>query len=107
MSGYNTRADHRDQDVLKPADNEEVERHAAKAGAVVVADVRTGEVLAMSSWPTYDPNSRRSVKFENIRNRVITDTFEPGSTMKPFAIADSCESDIRNSFKHCHHRIDH
>ncbi len=71
-----------------------VERHAAKAGAVVVADVRTGEVLAMSSWPTYDPNSRRSVKFENIRNRVITDTFEPGSTMKPFAIAKALDLGI-------------
>ena len=71
-----------------------VERHAAKAGAVVVADVRTGDVLAMSSWPTYDPNSRRSVKFENIRNRVITDTFEPGSTMKPFAIAKALDLGI-------------
>lgn len=71
-----------------------VERHAAKAGAVVVTDVRTGEVLAMSSWPTYDPNSRRSVKFENIRNRVITDTFEPGSTMKPFAIAKALDLGI-------------
>ncbi len=71
-----------------------IERHEAKAGAVLVADVRTGEVLAMSSFPTYDPNSRRVVNFENIRNRVITDTFEPGSTMKPFAIAKALDLGI-------------
>lgn len=71
-----------------------VERHQAKAGAVVVADVRTGEILAMSNWPTYDPNARRFVRMENIRNRVITDTFEPGSTMKPFAIAKALDMGI-------------
>ena len=71
-----------------------VERHQAKAGAVVVVDVRTGEILAMSNWPTYDPNHRRSLRFENIRNRVLTDTFEPGSTMKPFAIAKALDMGI-------------
>ena len=71
-----------------------VERHQAKAGAVVVADVRTGEILAMSNWPTYDPNARRFVRMENIRNRVLTDTFEPGSTMKPFAIAKALDLGI-------------
>ena len=71
-----------------------VERHQAKAGAVVVVDVRTGEILAMSNWPTYDPNSRRFVRMENIRNRVLTDTFEPGSTMKPFAIAKALDLGI-------------
>lgn len=71
-----------------------IERHKAKAGAVVVVDVRTGEILAMSNWPTYDPNSRRFVRMENIRNRVLTDTFEPGSTMKPFAIAKALDLGI-------------
>lgn len=71
-----------------------IERHQAKAGAVVVVDVHTGEILAMSNWPTYDPNARRSVRFENIRNRVLTDTFEPGSTMKPFAIAKALDMGI-------------
>ena len=71
-----------------------VERHQAKAGAVVVVDVRTGEILAMSNWPTYDPNARRFVRLENIRNRVLTDTFEPGSTMKPFAIAKALDMGI-------------
>lgn len=71
-----------------------VERHDAKAGAVVVADVRTGEILAMSNWPTYDPNVRKSLRFENVRNRVLTDTFEPGSTMKPFALAKALDLGI-------------
>ena len=71
-----------------------VERHDAKAGAVVVADVRTGEILAMSNWPTYDPNVRKSLRFENVRNRVLTDTFEPGSTMMPFAVAKALDLGI-------------
>lgn len=71
-----------------------VERHDAKAGAVVVVDVRTGEILAMSNWPTYDPNVRKSLRFENVRNRVLTDTFEPGSTMKPFAVAKALDLGI-------------
>ena len=71
-----------------------VERHDAKAGAVVVADVRTGEILAMSNWPTYDPNVRKSLRVENVRNRVLTDTFEPGSTMKPFAVAKALDLGI-------------
>lgn len=71
-----------------------IERHQARAGAVVVVDVHTGEILAMSNWPTYDPNARRFVRFENIRNRVLTDTFEPGSTMKPFAIAKALDLGI-------------
>lgn len=71
-----------------------IEHHQAKAGAVVVVDVHTGEILALSNWPTYDPNARRSVRFENIRNRVLTDTFEPGSTMKPFAIAKALDMGI-------------
>lgn len=71
-----------------------VERHDAKAGSVVVADVRTGEILAMSNWPTYDPNVRKSLRFENVRNRVLTDTFEPGSTMKPFAVAKALDLGI-------------
>jgi cell division protein FtsI (penicillin-binding protein 3) len=69
-----------------------VREHRAKAGAVVVVDVQTGEVLALSNWPTYDPNSRGQLTGAQLRNRVITDTFEPGSTMKPFAIAMGLEA---------------
>lgn len=73
-----------------------IEKFGAKAGACVVVDVRTGEILAMSSWPTYDPNERRLLRMENVRNRVITDTYEPGSTMKPFAIAEALDLGIVN-----------
>jgi cell division protein FtsI (penicillin-binding protein 3) len=59
----------------------------AKAGAAVVLDVHTGEVLALANWPTYNPNDRSKLTGEQLRNRVLTDTFEPGSTLKPFTAA--------------------
>ena len=59
----------------------------AKAGAVVVLDVKTGEVLALANWPTYNPNNRARLTGAQLRNRVVTDTFEPGSTLKPFTMA--------------------
>ena len=64
-----------------------VEKHKAKAGGAVVLDVRTGEILALANWPSYNPNSRKALTGEQLRNRVLTDTFEPGSTMKPFPVA--------------------
>ena len=69
-----------------------VEKHKAKAGAIVVIDVQTGEVLALANLPTYDPNKRGALTGEQLRNRVITDTYEPGSTLKPFTIALALES---------------
>jgi cell division protein FtsI (penicillin-binding protein 3) len=69
-----------------------VDTHRAKAGAVIVLDVGTGEVLALANWPSFDPNARGSWSTEAVRNRVITDTFEPGSTMKPFTIAAALEA---------------
>ncbi len=86
--------DSRLQFIAHKALKEAIERHDAKAGAVVVADVHTGEILAMSNWPTYDPNVRKTLQFENVRNRVLTDTFEPGSTMKPFAVAKALDLGI-------------
>ena len=59
-----------------------VELHKAKAGAVVILDAKTGEVLAMVNLPTYNPNNPVNIKGKT-RNRAITDMFEPGSTMKP------------------------
>lgn len=68
-----------------------VEKHRAKAGGAVVLDVRTGEILAIANWPSYNPNSRKALSGEQLRNRVLTDTFEPGSTMKPFPVALALE----------------
>jgi cell division protein FtsI (penicillin-binding protein 3) len=64
-----------------------VAKFNAKAGAAVVLDVHTGEVLALANWPTYNPNDRSHLTGEQLRNRVITDTFEPGSTLKPFTVS--------------------
>jgi cell division protein FtsI (penicillin-binding protein 3) len=66
---------------------EAVDKFKAKAGGVVVIDVKTGEVLALANLPTYNPNNRAVLTGAMLRNRVITDTFEPGSTLKPFSIA--------------------
>jgi cell division protein FtsI (penicillin-binding protein 3) len=63
-----------------------VAEHKAKSGSVVVLDVRTGEVLAMANYPSYQPGERRDLDGSKVRNRALTDTFEPGSTMKPFVI---------------------
>lgn len=71
-----------------------IERHQAKAGSAVVVDTVTGEILALVSAPGFDPNDRSAFNFEKIRNRVITDTFEPGSIMKPFAIAKAMDDGI-------------
>ena len=71
-----------------------VDTHRAKAGAIVVLDVRTGEVLALANLPTYDPNERRGLTGEQLRNRVLTDTYEPGSTLKPFTIALALERGV-------------
>jgi cell division protein FtsI (penicillin-binding protein 3) len=68
-----------------------VEQHRAKAGAIVVLDVKTGEVLAMANLPTYNPNTRQGLTGAQLRNRVMTDTYEPGSTLKPFTVALAME----------------
>ncbi|MDX1669956.1 MAG: penicillin-binding protein 2, partial [Limnobacter sp.] len=64
-----------------------IKKHRAKAAAAIVLDAKTGEVLAMANLPTYDPNDRSSLRGANLRNRVFTDMFEPGSTLKPFTVA--------------------
>ena len=63
---------------------EAVEKHKAKAGSVVVLDSVSGEVLALANYPSFNPNNRQNLTGEQLRNRVLTDSFEPGSTMKPF-----------------------
>lgn len=66
--------------------------HGAKAGSVVVLDVQTGEVLALANYPSYDPMHRKKLSGEQLRNRALTDIFEPGSTMKPFTAALALET---------------
>ena len=69
-----------------------VKSHRADAGSVVILDVRTGEVLAMVNQPAYNPNNRNKLKSSNLRNRAVTDVFEPGSTIKPFTVAAALET---------------
>jgi cell division protein FtsI (penicillin-binding protein 3) len=68
-----------------------VDLHGAKSGSVVVLDVQRGEVLALANYPSYDPESRRNLQPAQLRNRALTDIFEPGSTIKPFTIALALE----------------
>jgi cell division protein FtsI (penicillin-binding protein 3) len=68
-----------------------VQEHKAKAGSVVVLDVQTGEILALANYPSYQPNHRANISPAQMRNRALTDTFEPGSTMKPFIAALALE----------------
>jgi len=69
-----------------------VEKHRAKAGSIVVLDAKTGEVLALANWPSYNPNNRDKPSVTLLRNHAVTDLFEPGSTMKPFTVAAALEA---------------
>ena len=69
-----------------------VAEHRAKAGGVVVLDARSGEILALANLPSYNPNNRVKLNRERMRNRAITDIFEPGSTLKPFTAAAVLEA---------------
>lgn len=69
-----------------------VEKQAASSGSIVVLDVATGGVLAMTSQPDYNPNVRSQLKAALYRNRAVTDLFEPGSAFKPFIIAAALAS---------------
>ena len=71
-----------------------VGEHKALGGSAVVLDVQTGEVLALANFPSYNPNQRRNLSGEQLRNRALTDSFEPGSTMKPFAVALALQKGI-------------
>ncbi len=78
---------HRAESALEAA----IDRHEAAAGWLVSLDASTGAVLAMASYPDYDPNQYRKVVAERRRNRAISTVFEPGSTMKPFVFAEVIE----------------
>lgn len=69
-----------------------VEKNGARAATAVALDVETGEVLAMVNQPAFNPNNRTNLRPDEMRNRAVTDMFEPGSTMKPFTVAAGLES---------------
>ncbi|WP_027476239.1 peptidoglycan D,D-transpeptidase FtsI family protein [Curvibacter gracilis] len=71
---------------------EAVIANKAKAGSVVVIDSSTGEVLALANYPSYQPDKRQNLSGEQLRNRALTDTFEPGSTMKPITVGMALEA---------------
>jgi len=71
-----------------------VKRHRALSGSLVLLDARSGEVLAMVNQPSYNPNGNRSNRAGRLRNRALTDVFEPGSTMKPFTVAAALDRGV-------------
>ena len=70
--------------------------YKARAGSVVVLDIVSGEVLALANFPSYSPGKRQNLNGAQLRNRALTDSFEPGSTMKPFVIALALEKGLVN-----------
>jgi len=66
--------------------------NGAKAGSLVMVDVKTGEVLAMVNQPTYNPNNRRNLQPAAMRNRAMIDVFEPGSTVKPLSMSAALQT---------------
>ena len=70
-----------------------IQYHAAKAGSAVLLDARSGDILAMVNQPSYNPNRPRSMATGQMRNRALTDVFEPGSTIKPFTLAAGLDRD--------------
>lgn len=74
--------------------HEAVEKNKADSGTAVLIDIQTGEVLSMANSPSYNPNNIQSMIKKNIRNRAITDIFEPGSTVKPIVILEALKLGI-------------
>ena len=73
-----------------------VQFNKADSGTAVLIDVHTGEILAMATSPSYNPNNRSSIDYSLLRNRAITDAFEPGSTVKPLVVMAALEKKIAN-----------
>jgi cell division protein FtsI (penicillin-binding protein 3) len=71
---------------------EAVIRHQAQSGSLVLLDTHTGEILAMVNQPSYNPNNRQGIRMAALRNRAVTDQFEPGSTMKPLTVMAALET---------------
>jgi cell division protein FtsI (penicillin-binding protein 3) len=84
--------DHRVQYLAYRELKKAIQEHKARSASAVVLDVKTGEVLAMVNQPAFNPNNRQDLRSSHIRNRAVTDVFEPGSTMKPFIVVTALES---------------
>ncbi len=70
------------------------EKHHAQAAAAVILDVKTGEVLAMANWPSFDPEKRNALDWSRLRNRALTDAYEPGSVIKPILVSLALEKGV-------------
>ncbi len=86
--------DDRIQYIAHAAVKQAAELNKAHAAAAVVLDARTGELLALANWPDFDPAHRSQFDPNQVRDRAVTDTFEPGSTLKPFSIATAIETGV-------------
>jgi len=64
-----------------------VEKFGAQSGSAVLVNPKTGQILAMTNFPSYNPNNRATLQIPNMRNRTLTDAFEPGSVIKPFSMS--------------------
>lgn len=71
-----------------------VQRHGAAGGMVLVADVQTGDILAMTNAPGFNPNDRENIREARMRNRAVADLFEPGSTVKPLLVAHALDAGL-------------
>jgi cell division protein FtsI (penicillin-binding protein 3) len=69
-----------------------IKKSSAKSGSVVILNVHTGEILCLVNYPSYNPNNRTVLNYQDMRNRAVTDLLEPGSTIKPFIIAAALET---------------
>ena len=77
--------------------SEAVEKHNAEAGSLIILEADSGEVLAITNQPSFNPNRRSTIEPYRVRNRALTDTFEPGSTIKPFTAAAVISNGLYNA----------
>lgn len=73
-----------------------IKHHNADSGSVVLLDAQNGEVLALANYPSFNPNNITSKDRSSLRNRAVTDVFEPGSTVKPFTLAAALDRNLYN-----------
>lgn len=80
--------------VTEDALDNAVRWNKAESGAAVLIKIDTGEILSMASYPDFNPNNRDDAKLDDFRNRAISDTFEPGSTVKPLVLMTALQQGI-------------